>query len=218
MVSITRSGAREPVSGYTHLGGLFVGCLGALLLLVRARGDTSFVPNLAYVVTLVGLYAASSAYHLVPGSEQLTKRLRQVDHAAIFLFIAGSCTPIFWHAFAGGDRGLMLGVVWTIAAVGIVFRVAWMKAPRALYTSMYVAMGWLVVIKANAAYHALSWPVLAFVLAGGITYMLGALVYATKRPDPLPSVFGFHEIWHIFVLAGSALHYAAIFALSTRGS
>jgi hemolysin III len=217
MVSITRHRAREPVSGYTHLGGLLVGCLGALLLLSRARGG-SFAPNLAYVLTLLGLYAASSAYHLVPGSERLTKRLRQVDHAAIFLFIAGSCTPIFWRAFEGGDRGLMLGVVWAIAAIGIVFRVVWMNAPRALYTSMYVAMGWLVLIKANAAFHALSWPVLAFVIAGGLTYMLGALVYATKRPNPLPSVFGFHEIWHIFVLAGSALHYAAIFVLSGRGS
>ena len=208
--------AREPVSGYTHLAGLVVGCFGALLLLSRAHGAASFLPMLAYGVTLVGLYAASATYHLVPGSERLTRRLRQVDHAAIFLFIAGSCTPIFWCAFEGSDRGLMLGVVWAIAAAGIVFRVAWMKAPRALYTSMYVAMGWLVLIKASAAFHALSAPVLAFVVAGGITYMLGALVYATKRPNPLPSVFGFHEIWHIFVLAGSALHYAAIFVLSGR--
>jgi len=116
----------------------------------------------------------------------------------------------------GVEERLMLGVVWAIAAIGIVFRVAWMKAPRALYTSMYVAMGWLVLLKASAAFHALSAPVLAFVVAGGITYMLGALVYATKRPTPLPSVFGFHEIWDIVVLAGSALHYAAIFVLSGR--
>jgi hemolysin III len=208
--------AREPVSGYTHLGGLVVGALGALLLLARARGASSFFPDLAYVVTLLGLYGASSAYHLVPGSERLTQRLRQVDHAAIFLFIAGSCTPIFWRAFEGSDRGLMLGVVWAIAAIGIVFRIAWMNAPRALYTSMYVAMGWLVLIKAKAAFHALPAPVLALVVAGGITYMLGALVYATKRPNPLPRIFGFHEIWHLFVLAGSALHFVAIFVLAGR--
>lgn len=205
--------AREPVSGYTHLAGLLVGCAGGLLLLGRTRGAESFFPNVAYVVTLLALYAASAAYHLVPGSERLTRRLRQVDHSAIFLFIAGSCTPIFWRAFAGGDRALMLGVVWAIAAAGIVFRVAWMQAPRALYTSMYIAMGWLVLIKANAAFHALSASALALVVAGGVTYMLGALVYATKRPDPLPRVFGFHEIWHLFVLAGSSLHYAAIFVL-----
>lgn len=205
--------AREPVSGYTHLGGLVAGCVGALVLLVHARGSDSFVPALAYAASLFALYAASSAYHLTPGSERLTRRLRKLDHSAIFLYIAGTCTPVFWRAFTGSTRFWMIAAAWTLAAVGIVLRMAWMHAPRALYTSMYVAMGWLIVVRGGAAFHALPALPLALVVAGGITYMLGAFVYATKRPDPIPSVFGFHEIWHLFVLAGSSFHFAAIFVL-----
>ncbi len=107
----------------------------------------------------------------------------------------------------------MIAAAWTLAAVGIVLRMAWMHAPRALYTSMYVAMGWLIVVTGGAAFPALPALPLALIVAGGMTYMLGAFVYATKRPDPIPSVFGFHEIWHIFVLAGSSFHFAAIFVL-----
>lgn len=207
------STAREPVSGYTHLAGLAAGYVGALFLVGRAWGSDLLWPTVAYAVSLVALYAASSTYHLVPGSEALTRRLRTLDHAAIFSFIAGTCTPVFWRAFDGRDRAWMLGGIWILALLGIVLRVAWMRAPRALYTSMYVAMGWLVLVKGGTAFRALTSPVIALVVAGGVTYTLGALVYATKRPDPFPRVFGFHEIWHLFVLGGSALHYLAIFEL-----
>lgn len=140
-------------------------------------------------------------------------RLRKLDHAAIALAIAGTCTPVFLRAFAGGVRIGMLGAVWTLAAIAIVLRLAWMKAPRALYTAMYVAMGWIVLVQGPRALQSLPPASIVLVVAGGATYTMGAVVYALKRPNPFPNVFGFHEIWHLFVLGGSALHYAAVFSL-----
>jgi hemolysin III len=207
--------ARDPVSGYMHLGGLLLSAAGAAWLLPRAGHG---VPGLAtlgvYAACLLCLYAASSAYHLVAADETVVARLRKLDHVAIFLMIAGTCTPIFFRAFDGATRAGMLAVVWSAAALGILLRVRWMGAPRALYTSIYVGMGWLVVVQGPRAFALLPTPVVALTVAGGVAYTVGAIVYGLKRPDPLPGRFGFHEIWHLFVLAGSALHYAAIFVLS----
>jgi len=206
--------AREPVSGYSHLAGLGLGCAGAVVLLARAgHGGASTATALVYLVCMVGLYAASSAYHLLPSGEVLRRRLRKLDHAAIFLMIAGTCTPIFWHAFAGTTRTAMLCGVWGVAFAGIAFRLVWLTAPRALYTVMYVAMGWMFAMQGPRAFQALPGAVMVLLLLGGLTYTAGAVVYALKRPDPFPGVFGFHEIWHLFVLGGSAFHYAAIVAL-----
>jgi hemolysin III len=202
--------ARDPVSGYTHLAGLILAAIGASVLLLRAWRSTFGV----YAACVVILYGASSAYHLVPAREAVLARLRKLDHGAIFLMIAGTCTPIFARAFDGPVRAAMLGTIWAAALVGIVLRVVWMGAPRALYTVIYVAMGWLVVVQGPRALAALPVSVVALVVSGGVTYTLGAIVYALKRPNPFPRVFGFHEIWHLFVLAGSALHYGAVFALA----
>jgi hemolysin III len=206
--------ARDPVSGYSHLAGLVFAAIGLLALVVLARTPAALATSVAYGVSLVALYAASSAYHLVPGDEALTKRLRKLDHSAIFLMIAGSSTPIFWRAFDGASLAWMLGGIWALALVGILFRVLWMSAPRALYTIMYVAMGWLFVARGPDGFRALPSSVVALVVAGGLTYTAGAVVYALKRPNPFPRVFGFHEIWHLFVLGGSALHYVAMLILA----
>ena len=206
--------AREPVSGYSHLIGFAFSCAGAVALLTHAEHEgASLAIALVYAACLVGLYAASSAYHLLPSGDALRRHLRKLDHAAIFLMIAGTCTPIFWHAFAGGTRTAMLCAIWGVAAAGIAFRLLWLAAPRLLYTVMYVAMGWMVVLVGPHGLEALPGTVVALVVAGGLTYTAGAVVYALKRPNPFPPVFGFHEIWHLFVLGGSALHYAAVAAL-----
>jgi hemolysin III len=127
--------------------------------------------------------------------------------------IAGTCTPVFWHALAGTTRAAMLCGVWILAVAGIAFRLLWPTAPRLLYTVMYVAMGWGFVLAGPRGFQGLPGAVVALVVAGGVTYTMGAVVYALRRPDPIPSVFGFHEIWHLFVLAGSAFHYAAVTVL-----
>ena len=217
---LERSGARrprDPVSGYSHLAGLLLAVVGVLALIARGGGSVGLVASTAiYGACLVALYGASSAYHLAPrgSAEARVGGLRKLDHAAIFLMIAGTCTPVFWSAFDGLVRVAMIAAVWSLAAGGIALRLAWMRAPRWLYTLMYVAMGWLFVLQGPRGFSALPSPVLLLIVAGGMAYTLGAVVYAIKRPDPFPRVFGFHEIWHLFVLGGSALHYAAIFGLT----
>jgi hemolysin III len=209
--------ARDQVSGYTHLVGLVLAALGALVLVVRTeRGPSVWMTSAVYAACLMAVYAASSAYHLAPAGEAALARLRKLDHGAIFAMIAGTCTPIFFRAFGGAERVTMLATIWAFALFGIALRALWSGAPRALSTAIYIAMGWLVVVRGPHALSALPAGAVALVFAGGVVYTTGAIVYAAKRPNPVPDVFGFHEIWHLFVLGGSALHYAAIFVLATR--
>lgn len=205
-------GARDPFSGFSHLLGLGLALFGSVWLTIASTHHR--LAALVYATGLVSLYAASAAYHLVSTSARATAWLRRIDHAAIFLMIAGTSTPVMWHALAGTPRLAMLATLWGATAIGIVFRVAWMKAPRWSYTAAYVAMGWLTLLRWRDVVQGTPSVALGLVIAGGIVYMLGALVYATKWPDPLPQRFGFHEIWHLFVLAGSALHFAAIVLIS----
>ena len=204
---------KDPVSGFSHLSGLVVALAAVSFLLgvVYARGNRAMLASCAaYGATLLALYAASSVYHLVVASPRVTRRLRLLDHAAIYLLIAGTCTPIFQRAFDGTTRTTMLAIVWGLAAAGVLLELVWRNAPRLLTTSIYLAMGWLAVVRWSAVVHALPTLALALVVGGGVLYTAGAIVYASKRPDPWPNVFGFHEIWHLFVLGGSALHFAAV--------
>jgi hemolysin III len=208
---------KDPVSGFSHFAGMVAAIVGVSFLLgyVWARGDRAmFATVAAYGLSLVALYAASSVYHLVRAGERVTRWLRLLDHSAIYLLIAGTCTPVFYRAFEGRTKATMLAIVWGLAALGIALKVAWRGAPRLLYTAIYVAMGWLAVVRWSDVVHGLPRLALVLVVAGGITYTLGAVVYAIKRPDPKPGVFGFHEIWHLFVLGGSALHFAAVAVLA----
>ena len=204
---------KDPVSGLSHLAGFALALVGLGWLLVRgsAAGEAGGVAT--YGATLLALYAASSAYHLIAAGERTTRVLRALDHLAIFLLIAGTCTPVFCRAFEGTARTAMLAAVWGSAAIGVALRVWWRNAPRALYTALYVAMGWMVLFRWQEVERGIPGAALALVVLGGLTYTAGAVVYALRRPDPFPRVFGFHEIWHLFVLGGSALHFAAVAAL-----
>lgn len=205
---------KDPVSGLTHLAGCGLGAFGAVFLVARGgRDGPSRSALVVYGLCLVALYAASASYHLIDVAGAWSRRLRLLDHIAIFFMVAGTCTPIFYRAFSGRERVWMLGGIWTVALAGAAFKLLWRSAPRPLYTAIYLAMGWGVVMRWPTVSAAIPLPALGLVVAGGVTYSLGALVYALKRPDPFPRSFGFHEIWHLFVLAGSGLHYAAIAAL-----
>lgn len=202
---------KDPVSGFSHLGGFVLGFVGVVFLLVRTAKDAaSIVATLAYGASLLALYAASTVYHLRIADPETTRKLRLVDHGAIFVFVAGSATPVFLRGLEGTTRVVMLAGIWTVAALGIALKLAWQSAPRVVYTGIYVAMGWGAALQWSSLARTLPSYATNLVVAGGIVYSLGALVYASKRPDPLPKVFGFHEIWHLFVLGGSALHFAAI--------
>ncbi|MBA2535406.1 MAG: hemolysin III family protein [Rubrobacter sp.] len=204
---------REPVSGLTHLAGVLLALVGLGVLLVRASGTgrvDQFVAFGVFGCSLVASYGASALYHLLPVSPAAVARLRRLDHVTIFILIAGTYTPICVLALEGGWGAGLLGVVWTLALCGVVLKVLWIDAPRWLSVGLYLAMGWLAVIAASAIFQAIPPGGIAWILGGGLVYSAGALIYGLKWPNLVPGVFGFHELWHLFVLAGSACHFWAM--------
>jgi hemolysin III len=202
---------RDPVSGLTHLAGVPLAVVGLVLLLAAVGGRADrLVAFGIFGCSLIALYAASSLYHLLPVSPSAVARLRRLDHMSIFVLIAGTYTPICVLALEGGWRVGLLGAVWTLALAGVLLKLFWMEAPRWLSVALYLGMGWVAVAAASAIFRAVPAGGMAWILAGGLVYSVGALIYGLKRPNPVPGVFGFHELWHLFVLGGSACHFWAM--------
>ena len=202
---------REPVNALTHFVGILLSIVGAVMLLVLADGEPWRTAAFAiYGVTLVLLFTASTLLHALKVRRRVERVLRTLDHAAIFLLIAGSYTPIALVTLL--DRSptwgwTLFGVAWGFALLGVVFKLVWLGAPRWISTGLYLAMGWLALAVIVPIARALPTDALMWLVLGGLLYSVGAVVYATKRPDPFPRVFGYHEIWHLFVLAGSFCHF-----------
>jgi hemolysin III len=202
---------REPVNGMTHLGGAIAALFGQIaLLVVASNGVAKIVSVLVYGLSLIALFAASATYHSVKAGPKTVEILRKLDHSAIYLLIAGTYTPICINAFTGFYRWGLLGIVWSIAFVGILIKVYILEEPRWVSATVYVIMGWLCVSAAGQMTTALSPMVLTWLIVGGVVYTLGAVVYATKIFDFVPGKFGYHEVWHLFVLAGAAAHFVAV--------
>jgi hemolysin III len=204
---------REPVSGLTHAAGGVLAVVGLGVLLATAASTGRLDQLLAFGIfglSLVALYAASALYHLLPLSPAGVARLRRLDHMTIFILIAGTYTPFCLLALDGGWRWGLLALIWSLALCGVMLKVRWMDAPRWLSVALYLGMGWIAVIAASELLRAVPPGGIAWVLSGGLVYSAGALAYGLKRPNPVPGVFGFHEVWHIFVLAGSACHFWAV--------
>ena len=204
---------REPVNGLTHLAGGLLASAGLIVLLATATRAGRLDQLLAFGVfgfSLIALYSASALYHLLPLSLVGVARLRQVDHMAIFLLIAGTYTPFCLLALDGGWRVGLLCLVWGLALCGILLKLLWMDAPRWLSVALYLGMGWVALIAAPALFRAVPAGGMAWVLVGALVYSAGALIYGLKRPNLIPGVLGFHELWHLFVLAGSACHFWAV--------
>jgi hemolysin III len=204
---------REPINGLTHAAGGLLAAVGLSVLLATAARTGRLDQLVAFGVfglSLVALYAASALYHLLPLSPSGVARLRRLDHMTIFVLIAGTYTPFCLLALDGGWRWGLLALIWSLALCGVLLKARLMDAPRWLSVMLYLGMGWVAVIAAPALLRALPPGGIIWVLAGGLVYSAGALVYGLKRPNPVPGVFGFHELWHLFVLAGSACHFWAV--------
>jgi hemolysin III len=204
---------REAFNGLTHLAGGLLACVGLVVLLAKAasagRAD-QFVAFGIFGLSLIALYSASALYHLLPLSPAGTARLRRLDHMMIFVLIAGTYTPFCLLALDGAWRVGLLALVWSLAMCGILFKLFWIGAPRWLSVALYLGMGWVAVIAAPALFQAVPPRGIAWVLGGGLVYSVGAIVYGLRRPNLVPGVFGFHELWHLFVVAGSACHFWAV--------
>jgi hemolysin III len=204
---------KAPVNAATHILACLAAVAGLVFLIARAIGDG---PKLAvltvYGISLVTMFGASAVYHAVTRWPRLTALLRRIDHASIFLMIAGSYTPVLFFGLAGIWRSAMLIAIWTVTAAGLVLAIRFIDAPRWLSTALYVALGWLAVIPSAKLVAALPLGAIELIALGGLLYTIGAVVYAAKRPNLVPNRFGFHELFHLFVVAAAASHYAAVAA------
>jgi hemolysin III len=206
---------REPVNGFTHLGGAIIAFLGLipLLLLTGWNGVAQIVSVLIYGISMVAMFSASATYHLAKVKPQVQQALRKLDHSAIFLLIAGTYTPFCLIAFTGFWRWGLLAIIWGIAIIGITVKLFYIQAPRWLNAVIYVIMGWLCILAAPQMQASLPTNAMAWLIVGGVIYTLGAIIYATRILNIKPGRFGFHEVWHIFVLLGAASHYISVMYL-----
>lgn len=198
---------REPVSGFTHLGAAIVSALSLIALLIYTWGDPQKQVMLAiYGISLILMFSASATYHLVKATPEKQLRLRKWDHSAIYLLIAGTYTPICLTYFTGMYRWGLLIAVWAFALIGIAVKISVIHAPRLLNAGLYLAMGWLAVFAIPQIVTNMPLGAIIWLVAGGLFFTLGAVIYVTKKMDFIPGIFGFHEVWHIFVILGCLCH------------
>jgi len=196
--------------GWLHVGMAPLALAGGIVLICLAATPAGVVGGAVFLAASVLLFGTSGLYHRGTWGLRGQAILRRMDHSNIYLFIAATYTPLALILLDGASRTILLVLIWSAAVGGLLFRLLWLSAPRWLYTVLYIVMGWTALGWLGAFYHAAGLAVLILILAGGICYTLGAIVYARKRPNPSPTWFGFHEIFHVGTIAGFICHYLAI--------
>lgn len=205
---------REPMNTLTHLIPLIVFIPIVFYLVFKGYVNGGLYSALAFLIfalSVIGLYSASTIYHMLPVKEEIVAILKKIDHMMIFVLIAGTYTPICLISLKGAWGYSMFAIVWIIAIFGIFLKFFWIKAPRWLSTSIYVVMGWIAVIAFYPVIKAIHWSGILLLILGGILYTIGAVIYATKRPKINFKYLGFHEIFHLFVIAGSVCYIIFMF-------
>lgn len=206
---------REPVNGFTHMAGAILSFIGLLAMVIKATlynpSATAISSVIVFGISLILLYSASATYHLVVSSDKVINFLRRLDHAMIFILIAGSYTPFCLIALNGPTGWILFGVILTTAIAGVCFKLIWFNCPRWISTSIYVAMGWISVFLISPLHKALSSQGIFLLILGGVFYTIGAIIYATKPKFLNFKYLGFHEIFHIFIILGSLSHFLCVF-------
>lgn len=191
--------------GVSHAVAFALTPLVAIVLTALAPSGRAMAVALTYSVSLAALLGVSAFYHCLTWDAQTLLLFRRLDHATIFVFIAGTATPLA-ESLEGNARVLLLACAWGGAALGIARAVLWPRAPRLIQVGLYLVVGWAVVPFMGDLYRALGPDKLALIVGGGLLYSVGAVIYGRRWPDPIPHVFGFHEIFHLFTLAAATLH------------
>jgi hemolysin III len=204
--------------GVSHAVASVVAVAAAVVVVALAPTARTIVAPCVYGAGLIALFGASALYHRWPGPPRFKPLLQQLDHSTIYAFIAASYTPIAVLLLHGTLAWMILVVAWAGAAAGVTFTLGWIKAPRAVVTASYLALGWIAVIAVPQLLQLLSPVPLVLLGAGGLLYSAGAIVYATRRPDPWPRTFGFHEVFHALVILAAAAQYVAIVGWVLPGS
>jgi hemolysin III len=208
---------KDPGSAITHFIGMLMAMFAATPLIIRSlrAPDTIHVLSLTvFIVSMILLYAASTTYHTFNSSSaHVNKILKKIDHCMIFVLIAGSYTPICLVVLHGRTGYILLSIVWGIAFLGIIFKLCWVTCPKWISSVLYIAMGWACVLAFTQILNALPKAAFNWLLAGGIIYTIGGIIYALKLPifNTKHKNFGSHEIFHLFVIAGSICHFIMMF-------
>jgi hemolysin III len=197
--------------GVSHQWAFFVSCAIGAALVVAAPAGTPRLAAAVYALSVSALFGVSALYHRISWASAAARRwMRRLDHSAIFLLIAGTYTPFALLVLEGRIATVILVVVWAGALGGILLKLVWIDAPKLITAIVYVALGWVAVAAFPDLLEELGVTGTALVAAGGLLYTAGALVYALRRPDPVPSVFGYHEVFHALVIIAAALQYAVV--------
>jgi hemolysin III len=196
--------------GLLHAWAFWFALAAAITLIVVAPDARARVAAVIYGIGLCALFGASATYHRWRGNPRWKPILRRIDHSTIFVFIAASYTPISLLVLHDPLRWIVLASVWVGALAGVAMSIAWINAPRVLVALCYIAVGWVAVVAMPQLFSARGAAMPVLLLVGGILYSLGAAAYATKRPNPWPRTYGFHEVFHTLVIAAAVVHFVAI--------
>ena len=196
--------------GLLHAYAFWFALAAAGVLIAVAPDTKARIGAVIYGVGLCALFGASATYHRWRGNPRWKPMLRRIDHSAIFIFIAASYTPIALLVLDGPLRIIVLASVWAGALCGVGMSIAWIDAPRLLVAFCYVAVGWVAIVAIPQLFSARGVAMPVLLMVGGLLYSLGAAAYATKRPNPWPRTFGFHEVFHALVIAAAIVHFVAI--------
>ena len=214
--NIEERGLKDPWSAITHFIGMLMAMLAAVPLLIKAAKAPDRIHFAAlgiFALSMILLYGASATYHSIRGSQRVQTILRKIDHMMIFVLIAGSYTPICLVVLSGRIGYVMLALVWGIALAGIVIKLCWITCPKWFSSILYIAMGWVCLFVFRELLATLSQAAFLWLLAGGLIYTVGGVIYALKLPvfNAKHSQFGSHEVFHLFVMAGSICHFVFMY-------
>jgi len=201
---------RPRLRGVSHQYAFFAALAFGALLVAGASGASERAAAAVFAGALAAMFGVSALYHRVTWRPRTRRWMRRLDHAAIFLLIAGTYTPFGLLALSGAWRWTVLPIVWGGALAAIVLKLAWVDGPKWLTAALGIALGWAGVVALPQLVEHAGWAGIALLGAGGLLYTGGAVVYAMRRPDPVPAVFGYHELFHALVIAAAACQYAAV--------
>ncbi len=207
---------RPKLRGWLHLAAFPVATIAGVVLMALAPTTRAFVAAAIYTASSSLLFGISALYHRAAVSAAPRRVLKRLDHSNIYLIIAGTYTPFALLALHGAAQVAVLATVWTGAALGLIFRLAWIDAPRWLYTPLYIALGWVAIFVLPGLVRGAGVAATVLVIVGGLLYTLGGLVYALKRPNPSPRWFGFHEVFHLLTVLAWVTQYVAVSMVTYR--
>lgn len=199
---------KEPVNTWTHFVPFLTAIGGLVYLILATRANpVKLVTMTIFGASVIMLYGASSLYHWVKTTPRKELILRKFDHISIYFLIAGSYTPVFYYGLDGAWRWAMLTAVWALAVIGMFLKIWFIHAPRYVSTAFYLTLGWIALVPFFKLIHKFPLSAVIMMVAGGVAYTIGAIIYATKWFNFFPSRFGFHEIFHLFIVAGTVTHF-----------